>query len=61
MYKRLTRWSKTGTLHVFSFSGDEVPTRELTPLDVDMVAGRLAELEDMIESACETLKNIEKK
>lgn len=49
-YKRLTKWSKLGTLHVFGFNGEEISLSEVSALDVDNLAGRLAELEDKIES-----------
>ena len=49
-YKRLTKWSEVGTLHVFDFCGKEVSLFEVTALDIYQIAGRLAELEDKIES-----------
>lgn len=49
-YKRLTKWSETGTLHVFDFCNKEVSLYEVTALDIDQIAGRLADLEDKIES-----------
>ena len=49
-YKRLTKWSKLGTLHVFGFNGEEISLSDVSALDVDNLAGRLAELEDKIES-----------
>ena len=49
-YKRLTKWSEAGTLHVFDFCGKEITLYEVTALDIDQIAGRLAELEDKIES-----------
>ena len=48
-YKRLTKWSKLGTLHVFGFNGEEISLSDVSALDVDNLAGRLAELEDKIE------------
>lgn len=48
-YKRLTKWSEVGTLHVFNFCDKEVTLSEVTALDIDQIAGRLAELEDKIE------------
>lgn len=48
-YKRLTKWSDVGTLHIFDFCGQEVPLSEATALDIDQIAGRLADLEDKIE------------
>lgn len=49
-YKRLTKWSDLGTLHIFDINGKEIPLREVTPLDFDNLAGRLATLEVEIES-----------
>lgn len=49
-YKRLTKWSEVGTLHVFDFCNKEVTLTEVTALDIDQIAGRLAALEDKIES-----------
>lgn len=49
-YKRLTKWSDLGTLHIFDFVGKEIPLCDVSPLDSDNLAGRLAELEDKIES-----------
>lgn len=49
-YKRLTKWSEVGTLHVFDFCDKEVPLSEVSALDIDQIAGRLAKLEDKIES-----------
>lgn len=49
-YKRLTKWSELGTLHVFDINGKEIPLCDVSPLDTDNLAGRLADLEDKIES-----------
>lgn len=49
-YKRLTKWSDLGTLHIFDINGKEIPLCEATPLDFDNLAGRLATLEVEIES-----------
>ena len=49
-YKRLTKWSDVGTLHIFDFCGQEVPLSEATALNHDCIAGGLAFLEDKIES-----------
>lgn len=49
-YKRLTKWSKLGTLHVFDINGKEIPLCDVSPLDTGNLAGRLADLEDKIES-----------
>lgn len=49
-YKRLTKWSNLGTLHIFDINGKEIPLCEATPLDFDNLAGRLTSLEDKIES-----------
>lgn len=49
-YKRLTKWSDLGTLHIFDFVGKEILLCDISPLDTDNLAGRLAELEDKIES-----------
>lgn len=49
-YKRLTKWSELGTLHIFDFNGKEISLYDVTSLDCDNLAGRLFELEDKIES-----------
>lgn len=49
-YKRLTKWSDLGILHIFDFDGKEISLYEATSLDFDNLAGRLADLEDKIES-----------
>ena len=49
-YKRLTKWSELGTLHVFDINGKEIPLYDVSPVDTDNLAGRLAKLEDKIES-----------
>lgn len=49
-YKRLTMWSEVGTVHVLDFCNREVPLSEVSALDIDQIAGRLAKLEDKIES-----------
>lgn len=49
-YKRLTKWSELGTLHVFDINGKEIPLCDVSPIDTDNLAGRLACLEDKIES-----------
>lgn len=49
-YKRLTKWSEVGTVHVFDFCNREVPLSEVSALDIEQIAGRLAKLEDKIES-----------
>lgn len=49
-YKRLTKWSELGTLHVFDINGKEIPLCDVSPIDTDNLAGRLADLEDKIES-----------
>ena len=49
-YKRLTKWSELGTLHIFDFNGKEISLYDVTSLDCDNLAGRLSELEDKIES-----------
>ena len=48
-YKRLTKWSELGTLHVFDINGKEIPLYDVSPVDTDNLAGRLADLEDKIE------------
>lgn len=48
-YRRLTKWSELGTLHVFDINGKEVPLCDVSPIDTDNLAGRLAYLEDKIE------------
>lgn len=48
-YNRLTKWSELGTLHVFDINGKEIPLCDVSPIDIDNLAGRLAELEDKIE------------
>lgn len=49
-YKRLTKWSELGTLHVFDINGKEIPLYDVSPVDTDNLSGRLADLEDKIES-----------
>lgn len=49
-YKRLTKLSELGTLHVFDIDGKEIPLCDVSPIDSDNLAGRLADLEDKIES-----------
>ena len=49
-YKRLTKLSDLGTLHAMDFNGEEQPLCELTALDIDVLIGRLYELENKIES-----------
>lgn len=49
-YKRLTKWNEVGTVHVLDFCNREVPLSEVSALDIDQIAGRLAKLEDKIES-----------
>lgn len=49
-YERLTKWSALHTLHVFDINDHEIPLSEVTSLDIDLIAGRLANLEDKIES-----------
>ena len=49
-YKRLTKMSDLGTLHALDFNGEEQPLCELTALDIDVLIGRLYELENKIES-----------
>ena len=49
-YQRLTRLSDMGTLHALDFDGEEQPLCELTALDIDVLIGRLYELENKIES-----------
>ena len=49
-YKRLTKWSELGTLHVFDINGKEIPLYDVSPVDTDNLAGRLADFEDKIES-----------
>ena len=49
-YKRLTKWSELGTLHVFDINGKEIPLCDVSPIDTDNLIGRLAELEDKIEA-----------
>lgn len=48
-YKRLTKWSELGTLHILDFVGKEIPLCDISPIDRDNLAGRFAELEDKIE------------
>lgn len=48
-YKRLTKWSELGTLHVFDITGKEIPLCDMSPIDTDNLAGRLAYLEEKIE------------
>ena len=57
-YKRLTKLSDLGTLHALDFNGEEKPLCELTALDIDVLMGRLYELENKIESGeiCEREK-----
>ena len=49
-YKRLTKLGDLGTLHALDFNGEEQPLCELTALDIDILIGRLYELENKIES-----------
>ena len=49
-YERLTKWSELGTLHVFDINGKEIPLCDVSPIDTDNLIGRLADLEDKIES-----------
>lgn len=49
-YKRLTKLSDLGTLHALDFNGEEQPLCELTALDIDVLIGRLYEMENKIES-----------
>ena len=49
-YKRLTKLSDLGTLHALDFNGEEQPLCELTALDIDVLIGRLYELENKIEN-----------
>ena len=49
-YKRLTKLSDLGTLHALDFNGEEQPLCELTALDIDVLIGRLSELENKIEN-----------
>ena len=49
-YQRLTRLSDMGTLHALDFNGEEQPLCELTALDIDVLIGRLYELENKIEN-----------
>ena len=49
-YQRLTKLSDLGTLHALDFNGEEQPLCELTALDIDVLIGRLYELENKIES-----------
>lgn len=49
-YERLTKWSELGTLHVFDINGKEIPLCDVSPIDTDNLAGRLADLEDKIEN-----------
>lgn len=49
-YKRLTKWSDLGTLHIFDFNNKGIPLCDVSPIDTDNLAGRLAELEDKIEN-----------
>ena len=49
-YKRLTKWSNLGTLHILDFVGKEIPLCDVSALDIDNLAGRLVELEDKIEN-----------
>ena len=57
-YKRLTKLSDLGTLHALDFNREEQPLCELTALDIDVLIGRLYELENKIESGeiCEREK-----
>lgn len=57
-YKRLTRLSDLETLHALDFNGEEQPLCELTAFDIDVLIGRLYELENKIESGeiCEREK-----
>lgn len=48
-YKRLTKWSKLGTLHVFGFNGEEISLSDVSALDVHHLVHRLVVLEDKIE------------
>lgn len=48
-YRRLTKWSELGTLHVFDINGKEIPLYDVSPVDTDNLAGRLADFEDKIE------------
>ena len=48
-YERLTKWSELGTLHVFDINGKEIPLCDMSPIDTDNLAGRLADLEEKIE------------
>lgn len=49
-YKRLTKLSDLETLHALDFNGEEQPLCELTALDIDVLIGRLYELENKIEN-----------
>lgn len=49
-YKRLTKWSELRTLHVFDINGKEIPLCDVSPIDTDNLIGRLAYLEEKIES-----------
>lgn len=50
LYKRLTKRGEDHLLHVFNINDQEIPLSELKSLDIVMLAGRLAALEDKIES-----------
>lgn len=49
-YERLTKRGEDDTLHVFDINDHEIALSELKQLDIDMLVGRLAFLEDKIES-----------
>lgn len=49
-YERITKWSDTHTLHVFDINDHEIALSELKQLDIVMLVGRLAVIEDKIES-----------
>lgn len=49
-YERLTKRGDDHALHVFDINDREISLSEVTALDIDLIAGRLAELEDKIES-----------
>lgn len=50
LYERLTKHGEDNILHVFDINDHEIALSELKSLDIVMLVGRLAALEDKIES-----------
>lgn len=49
-YKKLTKWSKSGTLHVIDFNGKEIPLDDVSVFDIYNIAHKLSLFENKIES-----------